>query len=504
MRKFTKLMLTLALLVVGVGGAKATEKQLNFTFEAPFYAAASWNGGTRMFSWGSGGWNTEWTFININNVSGDLSKYTKLYFKLENWTNSAEEKLTLYFKEKKGDTQSMDYVAKVEIEPNVEGEFEFDLTTFDWKNNANPSETIDKTNIYDVTLYGGARTGEGDGSVKITEAYLSYQVNSVSIENPANLVEIAQEQDQEEDGTIHKAAVSGPTDGVTTYTTTDGICIIVKTLDVNVADCDYITYKFAEPIPAGISYAVWSKSGNRADPLGTGITEFKYVFADDPTCAIAGNVIPQVSLVTVFAQAGKVVKVKGIYKHKTSETDYNRTYSFDQALDFTGTGLEAYVITAFNPVTATLTLSRVYKVPANTGLYLVGKDGDYEIPVIDSADPIATNLLHASSGSVALEPTESTNTNLIFGGTGENRGFHPLSASGVIGANKAYLQLPTADLPTSARLSFVFEDEITAIKTLNEVKAIDNAWYTVNGVKLNAKPTQKGIYINNGKKYAVK
>jgi hypothetical protein len=53
-------------------------------------------------------------------------------------------------------------------------------------------------------------------------------------------------------------------------------------------------------------------------------------------------------------------------------------------------------------------------------------------------------------------------------------------------------------------LSFVFEDEITAIKTLNEVKAIDNAWYTVNGVKLNAKPTQKGIYINNGKKYAVK
>lgn len=146
---------------------------MNFTFEAPYYAAASWNGTEKTFSWGSGGNNSDWTFININNVSGDISKYTKLYFKLENWTNSAEEKLTLYFKENKGNRQSMDYVAKVEIVPNGEGEFEFDLTTFDWKNNANPSETIDKTNIYDVTLYGGARTSEEEvGSVKITEAYL--------------------------------------------------------------------------------------------------------------------------------------------------------------------------------------------------------------------------------------------------------------------------------------------------------------------------------------------
>ena len=27
------------------------------------------------------------------------------------------------------------------------------------------------------------------------------------------------------------------------------------------------------------------------------------------------------------------------------------------------------------------------------------------------------------------------------------------------------------------------------------------AWYTLEGVRLNGKPTQKGIYIVNGKKY---
>ena len=156
------------------GVSAATTERVDLTFGTEWYNTASWNAGTRIFTWGSGGANNpDWVFINVTNLNGDLSKYTKLYFKLENFTNSVENKLTLYFKENKGDTQSMNYVSKVEITPNANGVFEFNLTNFDWKNNANPSETIDKTKIYDVTLYGGARTdGTQDGSVKITEAYV--------------------------------------------------------------------------------------------------------------------------------------------------------------------------------------------------------------------------------------------------------------------------------------------------------------------------------------------
>ena len=157
MRNFTKLCLSLALLFGVVGGVEA--EKMDLTFEAEGYCTASWNSETRIFSWGSGGvGNPDWTFINTTNVSGDVSKYTKLYFKLENFTNSVDNKLSLYFKENKGNTQSMDYVAKVEVTPDANGEFVFDMTTFEWKNNANPSETIDKTNIFDVTLYGDART----------------------------------------------------------------------------------------------------------------------------------------------------------------------------------------------------------------------------------------------------------------------------------------------------------------------------------------------------------
>ncbi len=49
-------------------------------------------------------------------------------------------------------------------------------------------------------------------------------------------------------------------------------------------------------------------------------------------------------------------------------------------------------------------------------------------------------------------------------------------------------------------------DEATGVETIdNEQSTIDNdGWYTINGVKLNGKPTEKGIYIFNGKKVVVK
>jgi len=71
---------------------------------------------------------------------------------------------------------------------------------------------------------------------------------------------------------------------------------------------------------------------------------------------------------------------------------------------------------------------------------------------------------------------------------------------------------------TPASREFDFDDEplitvqeadgsTTAISMVKagEFKAINNdGWYTINGVKLQGAPTEKGIYINNGKKIVVK
>ena len=32
----------------------------------------------------------------------------------------------------------------------------------------------------------------------------------------------------------------------------------------------------------------------------------------------------------------------------------------------------------------------------------------------------------------------------------------------------------------------------------------DNSWYTIGGVKLNGRPTEKGVYIIDGKKVIIK
>ena len=50
--------------------------------------------------------------------------------------------------------------------------------------------------------------------------------------------------------------------------------------------------------------------------------------------------------------------------------------------------------------------------------------------------------------------------------------------------------------------------EVTAIGTLHtrtgEVSFDSEAWYTLDGKRLNAKPNTKGIYVNNGKKVVIK
>jgi hypothetical protein len=50
------------------------------------------------------------------------------------------------------------------------------------------------------------------------------------------------------------------------------------------------------------------------------------------------------------------------------------------------------------------------------------------------------------------------------------------------------------------------DGSVTAINVVDGDAMQKNAegWYTINGMKLNAAPTEKGIYINNGKKVIIK
>lgn len=112
------------------------------------------------------------------------------------------------------------------------------------------------------------------------------------------------------------------------------------------------------------------------------------------------------------------------------------------------------------------------------------------------------NLLKGVTIDTSIEGTEGTKTNLIL----KDGAFYRTSG-GTIGANKAYLQIPTSWLSSisGTRLEISFPDEETGIGSLTtNPSPNDGEWYDLSGRRLSGKPSTKGIYMSNGKKYVIK
>lgn len=183
------------------------------------------------------------------------------------------------------------------------------------------------------------------------------------------------------------------------------------------------------------------------------------------------------------------------------------TYCSPFDLDFSQwkeTGeLKAYTIGGYDKVNKSVYAMRVYDVPAGTGLYLVGNPADYDVPVTTSGS-FYVNMLVGTFVPITLQPTDGDYTNFILYGTSPADACFRPTTGGPLKGNRAYLQIPTAMLSSNANsLNIVFDDETDGI---NEVAAASekNAWYTLDGRKLNGAPVQKGIYINGGRKVMVK
>lgn len=133
-----------------------------------------------------------------------------------------------------------------------------------------------------------------------------------------NLIEIEQTQSPDcGDGANRATVVKG--DGYTQYTSGADVSVIIKILDVDVKDCDYILIKFAEGIPSGIKASFAPKSSTNNFDLTEGITEYKIALSDS-NCDVNNDILSQITLLTLWS-SGKVVKVSGVYKHKTSASD---------------------------------------------------------------------------------------------------------------------------------------------------------------------------------------
>ena len=182
------------------------------------------------------------------------------------------------------------------------------------------------------------------------------------------------------------------------------------------------------------------------------------------------------------------------------------TYCSSYDLDFSGVkNLKAYIISGYDWANKKVFATRVYDVPAGTGLYLVAPEGEYHVNIC-STSCYYINMLVGTTSSITLEPTDGDVTNLILTGTSpQNASFKTLAASRTFGANKAYLQIPTSVLSSSANaVGIIFDDETDGIESISGMGHANGDWFTLDGRKLNSRPAQKGVYILNGNKIVIK
>jgi hypothetical protein len=102
-----------------------------------------------------------------------------------------------------------------------------------------------------------------------------------------------------------------------------------------------------------------------------------------------------------------------------------------------------------------------------------------------------------------MEFGETDNSILLMGG--ENMLYYPTTGAG-LGAQHAYFKIG-GDGAKARRItgfSIDFGDsEATGIISA-EANSSRSDWYTIDGRRLNGKPTRSGVYINGGRKVVIK
>ena len=164
------------------------------------------------------------------------------------------------------------------------------------------------------------------------------------------------------------------------------------------------------------------------------------------------------------------------------------TFSYDKAVTMDKSGAKAYAAKVNG---SSVTLTEVTEIPAKEAVIIEGA-GLYTFDVIPSATAITGNDLKVSDGSVTGDGTV-----YVLAKKDDIVGFYKLKSGSKVPAGKAYLKTSSA-APDYLGL----DGEATAVESVKKANVEDGVFYNISGQRV-ANPT-KGLYIVNGKKYVVK
>ena len=197
------------------------------------------------------------------------------------------------------------------------------------------------------------------------------------------------------------------------------------------------------------------------------------------------------------------VTIEEFYPTVTISSAGIGTYCSEYDLDFTETDVKAYIVSAFTPKTGKVILTRIYDVPAGTGIVVMGDEGEHQIPVVE-AQTVVSNMLVGVTEATELNKVDGDYTNYVFAQKNGELGFYAVTDGSTLGAHKAYLPLPTAKLPSAdSRVAYVFDgDDATEIQNIGQEDNVQHSIYNLNGQR--QKGLKKGLNIVDGKKMMVK
>ena len=157
---------------------------------------------------------------------------------------------------------------------------------------------------------------------------------------------------------------------------------------------------------------------------------------------------------------------------------------------------------------SSLMLTEVEDRIVNSGTAVILKSTGNPVMTLTDANSSDTNnnsLRGISDRTSLAEVKSDNNANTIYtlGNTSAGFGFHRYTGE-YVPAGKAFLPLNTSN-GAKPILNIVFANETTGINSLSsDDNALQNDWFSLDGTRLNGKPTQHGIYINGNKKVVVK
>ena len=226
------------------------------------------------------------------------------------------------------------------------------------------------------------------------------------------------------------------------------------------------------------------------------------VYTGSITVSTAG-VDPITVPITATATKGHVDVKIGKYGVATFYTDIALEIPYDTNPDL----LNVLYATSISAEEDEVRVKRIKQyIPALTGVIVQGNAGTYRFnKATVEVDPIENNILKGTLVDLPVSDVEGT---VLVLGAGANGyiGFYQYTGS-YLEANKVYIELDDTQVKTLG-LGISIEDDFDNATSINDIIGSElktnDAWYTLQGIRLNGKPESKGIYIHNGKSVLVK